>query len=66
MAEWEVVGTDADAQEDQSVMGWLISRGLEKYAEKVVELTEAERLDDFKLLDASRQSGSVLTELNMP
>ena len=57
---------DADAQEDQSVMGWLISRGLEKYAEKVAELTEAERLDDFKLLDASRQSGSVLTELNMP
>ena len=53
MAEWEVVNSAPEASEDQSVSGWLNARGLDKYAEKIVELTDAESLDDFKLLDAA-------------
>ena len=53
MAEWEVVN---DAAEDQSAAGWLNAKGLGKYVEKVIELTDAESLEDFKLLDVSWQS----------
>jgi len=50
MAEWEVVNA---AAEDQSVAGWLNAKGLGKYVEKVIELTDAESLEDFKLLNAA-------------
>ena len=52
MAEWEVVNA---AAEDQSVAGWLNAKGLGKYVEKVIELTDAESLEDFKLLNVAWQ-----------
>mmetsp|Transcript_14119 Transcript_14119/g.26434 ORF Transcript_14119/g.26434 Transcript_14119/m.26434 type:complete len:546 (+) Transcript_14119:72-1709(+) len=45
MAEWEVVG-------EQSVADWLEHKGLGKYAEKIIEVTDADSLDDIKLIDA--------------
>ena len=55
MADWEVVGSEST--EGLSAVEWLNAKGLEKYAEKIVELTEAESLKDFKLLDVAGPTG---------
>lgn len=48
---WQDVG--AIRQEDASALAWLSAQGLEKHAEKVLEVTGAEHVHDFKLLDAA-------------
>ncbi|CAJ1422005.1 unnamed protein product [Effrenium voratum] len=49
-SEWQDV--DAVAKMRQ-VQDWLDSKGLGKYGEKIVEVTEVTCLDDFKLIDAT-------------
>lgn len=47
-AEWEVVG----AAQMKAVMDFLDNKGLGKYAEKIIEVTDVASLDDFKMIDA--------------
>lgn len=49
LGEWEDV---APLATDQSTHDFLVSKGLGNYAEKIVLLTDAESLEDLKLLDA--------------
>lgn len=48
-AEWEVVGAAAQMK---AVMDFLDNKGLGKYAEKIIEVTDVASLDDFKMIDA--------------
>jgi ubiquitin-protein ligase/Mg-chelatase subunit ChlD len=50
LGEWEDVAPDAPIQ---SVHDFLVSKGLGSYAEKIVEVTDAETVEDLKLLDAA-------------
>jgi len=49
--DWQTVGSTPSAE--TSVLTWLESKGLGKHAEKIIEVTDAESVDDFKLLDAA-------------
>lgn len=47
--DWQAIGI---AQDDAtSLVSWLESKGLGKYVEKIIEATDAEHIDDLKLLD---------------
>jgi len=49
--DWQDVGM---SQEDStSIVGWLEAKGLARYVETLIEVTDAECIDDLKLLDAS-------------
>jgi ubiquitin-protein ligase/Mg-chelatase subunit ChlD len=48
---WEIVGNSQD--DGTSIVSWLESHGLGKYVEKIIQLTEAEHVHDFLLLDSS-------------
>lgn len=49
--DWQAVGMDQD--DATSIVSWLEAKGLGKYVEKIIEETDAEQIDDLKLLDAS-------------
>jgi len=47
--DWQAVGL---SQEDAtSLITWLEKKGLGKYVEKIIKVTDAEQIDDLKLLD---------------
>jgi len=41
------------AQEATSVVSWLEAKGLGKYVEKIIEASDAEHVEDLKLLNAT-------------
>jgi len=47
--DWQAVGMSQDAA--TSIVDWLESKGLGKYVEKIIEVTDAEHTEDLKLLD---------------
>lgn len=49
-ADWHCVG---DAVVPESASAWLEANGLGKYAQKIIEVTDAESVDDLKLIDTS-------------
>eukprot|EP00438_Fugacium_kawagutii_P003892 Skav220685 [mRNA] locus=scaffold472:16989:18899:+ [translate_table: standard] len=49
MAEWEVVD---ETVKMKAVTDFLENKGLGKYAEKIIEVTDVACLDDFKMIDA--------------
>jgi len=64
MADWECVDTLSTAQDDDTSSvatgsfgceagEWLASKGLGKQAAKIIEATEAEEIEDLKLIDES-------------
>mmetsp|Transcript_25893 Transcript_25893/g.59776 ORF Transcript_25893/g.59776 Transcript_25893/m.59776 type:complete len:560 (+) Transcript_25893:67-1746(+) len=52
MAEWEVVSMNTEGQVE-SAAEWLTAQGLGKHADKILEVSDAETLNDLKLIDAS-------------
>jgi len=48
--DWEAVSVD---QAEPSLASWLESKGLGKFTEKIVEATDAESVDDLKLIDGT-------------
>merc|ERR1719379_2607098 len=50
VSDWLDVG--AGQHDATSLVAWLESKGLNKYVEKIVQVTDAEHVDDLKLLDA--------------
>jgi len=48
--EWQDV---AMVSATSTAVAWLESQGLSKYAAKIVEVTDAETVDDLKLVDAA-------------
>merc|ERR1711937_916910 len=50
----------------QSVHDFLVAKGLGSYAEKIIQVTDAERVEDLKLLDAAMVEEVIQTaELKM-
>jgi hypothetical protein len=49
--DWTTVAVAQD--EVTSIVSWLETKGLGKYVEKVIEVTDAEHIDDLKLLDTN-------------
>jgi len=47
--DWQTVGASQD--DATSLVPWLEAKGLGKYVEKIIEVTDAEQIDDLKLLD---------------
>merc|ERR1712194_93732 len=47
--DWQAVGLSQE--EATSIVTWLERKGLGKYVEKIIEVTDAEQIDDLKLLD---------------
>lgn len=50
-SDWQDVGATLD--DATSLVPWLESKGLGKYVEKIIDITDAEHVNDLKLLDAA-------------
>jgi len=51
VSDWQDVGATLD--DATSLVAWLESKGLSKYVEKIIDISDAEHVDDLKLLDAA-------------
>jgi len=49
VSDWQDVGAALD--DATSLVAWLESKGLGKYVEKIIDISDAEHVDDLKLLD---------------